>query len=79
MKPQFVFRPTVSKAKMFFQAMMAAMLPKEPDESRDEFQNGSAWGSSGQEKMPHISEVAHLSKQERLKRRRIHRLSTRKH
>jgi hypothetical protein len=58
--------------------MMAAMLPKKHEESRDEFQNGSDRGSSGQEKISQISEVAHLSKQERLKRRRIHRLSTRK-
>lgn len=63
---------------MLLQAMMAAMLPKTPDDNLDEFPTGSGDGSSGHDKTPHISEVAHLSKQERRKRRRIHRLSTRK-
>lgn len=78
MKSKFVFRPVVSTAKMFFQAMQAAMLPKRPEESGDAFPTGASWGNSGHEKMPHISEVAHLSKHERRKRRRVFRLSTRK-
>jgi len=77
-KPKFIFKPVISKAQMIMQAMMAAMLPKDAEESNVEFPNGSAWGNSGHEKSPHVSEVAHLSKKERLKRRRTYRLSTRK-
>lgn len=65
--------------QILLQAMMAAMQSKTPDDNIDEFSTGLGCGSSGHDKTPHISEVAHLSKQERRKRKRIHRLSTRKH
>lgn len=57
----FTFRPVISKTKMFMAAMMAAMKPKATEGSQDEYPNGSGSGCSGNETMPHISEVAHLS------------------
>jgi len=68
MKQFFTFRPVISKAKLFFQAMIAASS----NNAEGKIAEGVGYGHTVHRKRHAIS------KHERQKRERIHRLSTRK-